>query len=110
VLAEPVRQHGLLPFEEAIHRMTAVQADLYGLVGRGRLAEGAHADVILVDEDVVDSDPVSLRADLPGGAARLYAGASGIDDVLVAGVPVVADGALTDHRPGRVLRSGTDSR
>ena len=109
VLAEPVRQHGLLPFEEAVHRMTAVQADLYGLVGRGRLAEGAHADVILVDEDVVDSDPVSLRADLPGGAARLYAGASGIDDVLVAGVPVVADGALTDHRPGRGLRSGTDS-
>ncbi len=110
VLAEPVRDHGLLSFEEAVHRMTAVQADLYGLVDRGRLAEGAHADVILVDEEAVASDPIAMRPDLPGGAARLYAGASGIDDVLVAGVPVVADGALTDHRPGRVLRSGTDSR
>jgi len=110
VLAEPVRQHGLLSFEEAVHRMTAVQADLYGLVDRGRLVEGAHADVILVDEATVASDPVTMRPDLPGGAARLYAGASGIDDVLVSGIPVVADGELTEHRPGRVLRSGTDSR
>ncbi len=110
VLAEPVRQHGLLSLEEAVHRMTAVQADLYGLIDRGRLMEGAHADVILVDEATVASDPVTMRPDLPGGAARLYAGASGIDDVLVAGVPVVAGGEFTDHRPGRVLRSGTDSR
>ena len=110
VLAEPVRQHGLLSLEEAVHRMTAVQADLYGLIDRGRLVEGAHADVILIDEATVASDPVTMRPDLPGGAARLYAGASGIDDVLVAGVPVVAGGEFTDHRPGRVLRSGTDSR
>ena len=33
----------------------------------------------------------------------------GVDDVLVGGVPVVANRAFTDHRPGRVLRSGTDS-
>ncbi len=110
VLAEPVRQHGLLSLEEAVHRMTAVQADLYGLIDRGRLVEGAHADVILIDEATVASDPVTMRPDLPGGAARLYAGASGIDDVLVAGVPVVAGGEFTDHRPGRVLRSGIDSR
>ena len=110
VLAEPVRQHGLLELEEAVHLMTAVQADLYGLVDRGRLHEGAHADVLLIDESAVDSDPVSMRPDLPGGAARLYAGASGIDEVLVAGVAVVAAGTFTRARPGQVLRSGTDSR
>jgi len=110
VLAEPVRQHGLLELEEAVHLMTAVQADLYGLVDRGRLHEGAHADVLLIDESTVDSDPVSMRPDLPGGAARLYAGASGIDEVLVAGVAVVEAGTFTRARPGRVLRSGTDSR
>ena len=110
VLAEPVRQHGLLELEEAVHLMTAVQADLYGLVDRGRLHEGAHADVLLIDEFAVDSDPVSMRPDLPGGAARLYAGASGIDEVLVAGVAVVEAGTFTRARPGRVLRSGTDSR
>ena len=110
VLAEPVRQHGLLELEEAVHLMTAVQADLYGLVDRGRLHEGAHADVLLIDESAVDSDPVSMRPDLPGGAARLYAGASGIDEVLVAGVAVVEAGTFTRARPGRVLRSGTDSR
>ena len=95
---------------DAVHLMTAVQADLYGLVDRGRLHEGAHADVLLIDESAVDSDPVSMRPDLPGGAARLYAGASGIDEVLVAGVAVVEAGTFTRARPGRVLRSGTDSR
>ncbi len=110
VLAEPVRQHGLLELEEAVHLMTAVQADLYGLVDRGRLHEGAHADVLVIDESAVDSDPVTIRPDLPGGAARLYAGASGIDEVLVAGVAVVEAGTFTNARPGRVLRSGTDSR
>jgi len=110
VLAEPVRQHGLLELEEAVHLMTAVQADLYGLVDRGRLHVGAHADVLLIDESAVDSDPVTMRPDLPGGAARLYAGASGIDEVLVAGVAVVEAGTFTRARPGRVLRSGTDSR
>ena len=110
VLAEPVRQHGLLELEEAVHLMTAVQADLYGLVDRGRLHEGAHADVLLIDETAVDSNPVTMRPDLPGGAARLYAGASGIDEVLVAGIHVVEAGTFTRARPGRVLRSGTDSR
>ena len=52
----------------------------------------------------------AVRADLPGGAARLYAGSTGISDVLCAGVPVVSDGDFTDARPGRVLRSGTDTR
>ena len=110
VLAEPVRLHGLLELEEAVHLMTAVQADLYGLVDRGRLHEGAHADVLLIDETAVDSNPVTMRPDLPGGAARLYAGASGIDEVLVAGIHVVEAGTFTRARPGRVLRSGTDSR
>ncbi|MBC8483698.1 MAG: amidohydrolase family protein, partial [Actinobacteria bacterium] len=104
VLAEPVRQHGLLELEEAVHLMTAVQADLYGLVDRGRLHEGAHADVLLIDETAVDSNPVTMRPDLPGGAARLYAGASGIDEVLVAGIHVVEAGTVTRAPPRRGRR------
>lgn len=105
-----VREHGLIDLEEAVHLLTAKQADLYGLVDRGRIAEGAHADLVVFDEHRIGSDPLSLRADLPGGAARLYAGSTGISDVLCAGVPVVSGGDFTDARPGRVLRSGTDTR
>ena len=105
-----VREHGLIDLEEAVHLLTAKQADLYGLVDRGRITEGAHADLVVFDEHSIGSDPLSLRADLPGGAARLYAGSTGISDVLCAGVPVVSGGDFTDARPGRVLRSGTDTR
>ena len=105
-----VREHGLIDLEEAVHLLTARQADLYGMVDRGRIAEDAHADLVVFDEHSIGSDPLSLRADLPGGAARLYAGSSGIDEVLCAGVPVVSGGDFTEARPGRVLRSGTDTR
>jgi len=44
--------------------------------------------------------------DLPRGQRRLLQRAEGIVDVLVNGTPVVADGAPTDRRPGRVLRGG----
>ena len=57
----------------------------------------------------VDRGPVESRADLPGGASRLYAEALGVDAVVVAGVDVVRDGKLTGERPGRILRSGRDS-
>jgi hypothetical protein len=32
-----------------------------------------------------------------------------VSDVLVNGTPIVRDGALTDDRPGTVLRSGRDT-
>ena len=44
--------------------------------------------------------------DLPRGQRRLLQRAEGIVEVLVNGTPVVADGAPTDRRPGRVLRGG----
>jgi N-acyl-D-aspartate/D-glutamate deacylase len=110
LLGKAVRDLGLLPLEEAVHLITDVPAQLYGLVDRGRLEVGHHADIVVLDPATVDTDEASLRADLPGGAARLYAGATGIDHVVVNGRPVVADGRLTDDRPGSVLRSGRDTR
>ncbi|GMU79837.1 MAG: amidohydrolase [Acidimicrobiia bacterium] len=109
VLQRAVRTHQVLSFEEAIHLMTQVQAELYGLRERGVLREGWRADVIVIDPQTVGTEDVAMRFDLPGGQGRLYADSTGVDHVLVNGAVIVADGALTAARPGTVLRSGRDT-
>jgi N-acyl-D-aspartate/D-glutamate deacylase len=108
-LQEAVREHGLLPLEEAVHRLTYAPARLYGLRDRGVLTVGAHADLLVLDPATVGSGPVNTRFDLPGGAGRLYADAIGIDHVVVGGTEIAARGEYTGERPGRVLRSGVDT-
>jgi N-acyl-D-aspartate/D-glutamate deacylase len=109
VLGEVVRRRQLLTLEEAIEMMTDRPARHYGLRHRGRVTEGWHADLVVFDPSSVASLPVELLHDLPGGGDRLTAGSRGVDHVLVAGTEVVAGGAVTDQRPGRVLRSGRDA-
>ncbi|HEX9545887.1 MAG TPA: amidohydrolase family protein [Acidimicrobiales bacterium] len=110
LLGEGVRERQVLGLEEAINLITDVPARLYGLVDRGRIAEGWHADVVVLDPATVASDNVAMRFDLPGGAGRLYAGAKGIEHVLVNGTALVSDGVLTAERSGTLLRSGRDVR
>jgi N-acyl-D-aspartate/D-glutamate deacylase len=110
LLGATVRERHLLTIEEAVRLLTDVPAQLYGLVDRGRLAPGYHADIVVIDPATVATDEIGMRFDLPGGSGRLYAGAQGIDHVVVNGTPVVRDSQLTDARPGSVLRSGQDTR
>jgi N-acyl-D-aspartate/D-glutamate deacylase len=109
MLAEGVRERGLMSLEQAVQQLSQVPARLYGLRDRGEIREGAIADLVVFDADRVDRGPVESRADLPGGASRLYAEAEGVEAVLVAGVDVVRAGRLTGARPGGVLRSGRDT-
>ena len=110
VLDEAVRRRQLISLEEAVHLMTAAQADLYGLIDRGRIEEGAWADLVVLDPETVASHEVAMKFDVPGGAGRLYAEADGIEQVFVNGQGIVRDGKLTADRPGALLRSGRDSR
>jgi N-acyl-D-aspartate/D-glutamate deacylase len=106
---ELVRDEDVFTVEELVHELTDVPARLYGLTDRGRIEPGAWADLVIFDPETIATSPVSMRRDLPGGAARLFSSGVGIDAVLVAGEAVVHRGDYTDRRPGRVLRAGRDS-
>jgi len=109
-IGDMLRGRQLVAVEEAVRLITDVPAQLLGLVGRGRIAEGNHADLVVFDPATVGSEPASLVADLPGGSARLTADSIGVVRVLVNGVETVADGRSTGAIPGTVLRSGVHTR
>ena len=109
LIARTTVDRSLLPLEEAIHYLTGSPAALYGLKGRGVLAAGNAADIVVFDPTRIGPGEVFTKFDLPGGAGRVYGEAVGIDRVLVNGVECVAGGELLDARPGTLLRSGRDT-
>jgi N-acyl-D-aspartate/D-glutamate deacylase len=112
VLEKGVRQYGVISLEQAIHKMTQRPATYFGLIDRGTIAPGNHADLVVFDPATIGRGPTYLRYDLPGDSEsyRIYADAFGIAHVLVNGVEIVRDGAHTGRLPGTVLRSGRDTR
>jgi N-acyl-D-aspartate/D-glutamate deacylase len=110
LLGPSVRDRGLLSLEAAVRQLTDVPARLCGLVDRGRVTLGSFADLVVFDPATIAPEPVAVRADLPGGARRLYAEARGVHHVLVNGREVAAYGQAIDVRPGVMLRSGHDAR
>ena len=103
LLARAVREHGLVPIEEAVWYLTGQPARLYGLVDRGSVAPGAWADLVVFDPATVGPGPVAMRYDLPADAGRLYGEAEGIEHVVIAGELAVAGRDFTGARPGRML-------
>jgi N-acyl-D-aspartate/D-glutamate deacylase len=104
-----VRDHDLMSVEEAVHLLTQLPAELYGLRDRGLLREGWKADVVVFDPSTVASTAATMRYDLPGDAGRVVTDPVGVEHVLVGGVAIVSDGALTSARSGALLRSGQDT-
>ncbi len=106
-----VRKFGVISLEEAVHQITGRIATYFGLVDRGLLAPGHHADIVIFDAATVGRGPTITKHDLPGGKDfRLYCDAVGIDHVFVNGVQIVRDAEHTGKLPGTVLRSGKDTR
>ncbi len=109
VIEQAVRRYGVVALEEAVQMLTSIPADLYGLRDRGRLVEGAHADVVVFDPDTIAPGTIGMQFDLPAGAGRLYAEPTGVAHVLLNGRPIVEGTTFTDERPGTVFRAGRDT-
>jgi N-acyl-D-aspartate/D-glutamate deacylase len=95
VLARYVRELEALTLEEAVMKMTSLPASWLGQEDRGVIAEGMLADVAVFDPDVIRdratfTDPHQYSV--------------GIENLLINGVPVIRDGALTGEKPGRWIR------
>ena len=106
LLGHWVREQRRLSLEEAVRLVTSKPAERYGLAGRGRIAVGAAADLVVFDPARVGTRQTELVTDLPEGQRRLLQRAEGIDWVFVNGAAVVEDGVPAARLPGRLLRGG----
>ncbi|MFC4122130.1 N-acyl-D-amino-acid deacylase family protein [Nonomuraea zeae] len=90
-----VRERRVVPWEEAVRKMTSATADQFALRGRGWLGPGAWADICVFDPDTVGHT---------GTYADPAVRPSGIVHVLLDGHVVVESGEFSGERRGRVLR------
>jgi N-acyl-D-aspartate/D-glutamate deacylase len=88
LLGHWVRRRGVLSLAEAARRLTSHPAGVFGILGRGALKPGYHADLLLFDPAKVDRGPKQRVFDLPGGHPRLTTPPLGVHGVWVNGVRV----------------------
>jgi len=93
-----VMEKHVLTLEQAVRKMTALPAMALRLRGKGILAEGMDADICVFD-------PAEIREN--GDYQHPCEMASGLDAVLVAGMPAVIRDTYTGIRAGTVIRRDT---
>jgi len=97
VLGRYVRDEQVLTLEEAIYKMSGQVADRLGLTGRGRVAVGQAADIVIFDVSaVIDRATFENPHQFPVG----------IDYVLVNGRLAVDGGKHTGALAGKVVEPG----
>jgi N-acyl-D-amino-acid deacylase len=95
LLGRYVRDEGLIPMEEAIHKLTGFPAENLKLRDRGTLRPGSFADVVVFD-------PAAVR-DL-ATFEEPHQLAEGMGHVFVNGMHVLMNGEHTGATPARVVR------
>jgi N-acyl-D-amino-acid deacylase len=99
VLGHYSRDLGLLPLQDAVHKMTGASAKALGLKDRGVLKEGFRADITIFDPETIAE---RATYDDP------HQFAAGIDTVLVNGVSTLQGGDHTGALAGKILRRQQD--
>ena len=100
VLGRYSRDEKLIPLPQAIHKMTAMPAERFGLSQRGRICEGYFADLVLFDPQTVNDTATFADPVQP---------AQGIEGVWVNGVLSYKAGGPTGVRAGTFLARGATS-
>ncbi|GAB3522107.1 N-acyl-D-amino-acid deacylase family protein [Photobacterium alginatilyticum] len=100
ILNQFVKHKQLLPLEQAIHKMTALSAETFGLRKRGKIASGYYADISLFGADFSDHSTI----DQPDAVA------CGLRELWVNGCRKVAGGEYLETRSGQLLHHWTDNR
>jgi N-acyl-D-aspartate/D-glutamate deacylase len=106
-LAHWVRETGTFTLEEGVRRLTGDPARKYRIPGRGRIAPGQWADLLLFEPAKVGITGLERVADLPGGGSRMIRKPRGVHGVWVNGLRVF-DGEKYIRRqsgPGAVIRT-----
>ena len=110
VLGHWVREERVLTLEEAVRKLSFMQASVYGLHDRGLLRPGMAADVVVFDPDTIAAEETDETHDLPGGLMRLRQLARGVDYTIVNGQTLMESGEHTGAYPGRVMRGNGQAR
>jgi N-acyl-D-amino-acid deacylase len=95
LLGRYVRERRVVGLEEMVRKLTSQAAAAMHLSDRGRIAAGYAGDLV-----VFDSAYVADRATFENPVQY----PTGIEHVVVAGIPVVTRGEPTGARPGRAVR------
>ncbi|MFZ4607628.1 MAG: N-acyl-D-amino-acid deacylase family protein [Caulobacter sp.] len=103
LFSEFVRKSGDFTLEQAVKKITADTADIWGLKDRGRLQPGLAADIVVFDPDTIARLEERPVHDVPGNGMRYVRSSTGVDVVLVNGAVAWADGAYTDARAGAIV-------
>ncbi len=94
LLEHYVKERQVLSVEQAVHKITEMPAQRFGLAGKGRIAPGMDADLCLFDlEKVRQTGTWQMPKQF----------AEGMDTVFVMGSPVLREGKFLDRFAGQVL-------
>jgi N-acyl-D-amino-acid deacylase len=99
VLGRYVRERGIMPLAEGIHKMTWASAQRMCIKGRGKIEKGYYADLVLFDPDTI-MDQATFQD------PHQYA--IGVDSVVVNGKVTVYQGEHTGVTAGRMLKMDCD--
>lgn len=98
-LLGPCVRRGLFSLEDAVWKLSGAPATRFGLKDRGRVEDGAYADLVVFDPQSIQ-DHASFT--------EPHRMSSGISELLVNGSPIIRDGTpvedLERPLPGRALR------
>jgi N-acyl-D-amino-acid deacylase len=95
VIGKYVRDDKVITLADAIRKLSKLPATNLKLRDRGELTPGYYADIVIFDPDQVQDHATF---------AQPHQYATGMQHVLVNGVPVLSDGEHTGAMPGQVVR------